>query len=372
MDAPTWNSLVAGLPDPHILQTWQWGALKARFDWQPFPTVWHDRQGKVAAAALVLGRSLPRRMLGRRLQVMYVPKGPLLRDWEDAGLRRQVFTDLRALARREGAIFIKIDPDVRLGSGIPAGPDEREAESGPGVVADLQVNGWRYSEEQVQFRNTVLVDLSAAEDEILSRMKQKTRYNIRLAARKGVVVRPAGEADLELIYHMYSETALRDGFAIREPVYYQAAWGSFMEAGMAEPLVAEVDGQPVAAVVIFRFAGKAWYMFGMSREVHREKMANYLLQWEAMKRAKAAGCKLYDFWGAPEEFHQGDPLWGVYRFKEGFGGYVVRHIGAWDLPVRPLYYRLYTHLLPRLLDWMRRRGMARTRAEVQDSLRSDL
>jgi len=89
-------------------------------------------------------------------------------------------------------------------------------------------------------------------------------------------------------------------------------------------------------------------------------MPSHLLQWEAMLRAKAAGCTLYDLWGAPDEFLESDPLWGVYRFKEGLGGKVVRWIGAWDLPVRPFYYRLYTQVLPRLLDWMRWRGRTRT------------
>ena len=137
-----------------------------------------------------------------------------------------------------------------------------------------------------------------------------------------------------------------------------------MQVGMAEPLIAEVEGQPVAGVIVFRFAGRAWYLYGMSRELHREKMPNYLLQWEAMQRAKAAGCLSYDLWGAPDEFNEADPLWGVYRFKEGLGGQVVRTIGAWDLPVSPLLYRLYTRTLPRLLDVARRGGRTRTRQSV--------
>jgi lipid II:glycine glycyltransferase (peptidoglycan interpeptide bridge formation enzyme) len=99
----------------------------------------------------------------------------------------------------------------------------------------------------------------------------------------------------------------------------------------------------------------------MSRSEHRQKMPNHLLQWEAMQRARAAGCRVYDLWGAPQVFDQSDPLWGVYRFKDGFGGQVVRCLGAWDRPVRPLLYRLYTQALPRLLAMMRRRGKARTR-----------
>jgi len=185
-----------------------------------------------------------------------------------------------------------------------------------------------------------------------------------LAQRKGVIVRPGSQADLDLLYHMYAETSVRDGFVIRDQAYYRSVWGGFIQEHMAEPLIAEVEGQPVAAVIIFRFAAKAWYLYGMSRDLYRETMPNFLLQWEAMRRAKAAGCKTYDLWGAPDEFNESDPLWGVYRFKEGLAGDVVRTLGAWDYPAQPLLYKIYTQLLPRVLNIMRRRGKARTRQEI--------
>jgi lipid II:glycine glycyltransferase (peptidoglycan interpeptide bridge formation enzyme) len=221
----------------------------------------------------------------------------------------------------------------------------------------------------VQFRNTVVIDLTLPEETLMARMKQKTRYNVRLAQRKGVTVRRGSLADLDVLYRMYAETSLRDGFVIRDEGYYRLLWQTFLSKDVptkpghqpcAQVLVAEVDGEAVAALFVFYFAGKAWYLFGMSRDAHREKMPNHLLQWEAIRQAKAAGCRVYDLWGAPDDFVESDPLWGVYRFKEGLGGEVVRHLGAWDLPLRPFYYRLYTQFLPRLLDIMRRRGKART------------
>jgi peptidoglycan pentaglycine glycine transferase (the first glycine) len=292
-----------------------------------------------------------------------VPKGPLL-DWQDAELRKRVLVDLAALARQQGAFLIKIDPDVRLGVGYPGQLDAQEDLTGKKVVCDLANLGWRISDEQIQFRNTVLLDLRPDLETLLAKMKQKTRYNIRLAERRGVSVRQGTLDDLKLLYRMYAETAVRDGFVIRDENYYLDLWATFIRAGLAEPLVAEFNNQPVAAVVIFRFAGGAWYMNGMSRPAHREKMPTHLLQWEALRRAKAAGADTYDLWGAPDVFDESDSLWGVYRFKEGFGGEVVRHIGAWDLPVRPLIYRLYTQILPRILDLMRRRGKDRTRRLV--------
>jgi lipid II:glycine glycyltransferase (peptidoglycan interpeptide bridge formation enzyme) len=366
MDASTWNKALASLPGAHVLQSWEWGQAKRRFGWQPFPQLWRDSRGRVSAAALVLARVVPLAGFAARLRVLYVPKGPLLRDWSDPALRGLVLGDLAELARRQGAIFIKIDPDVSLGEGVPGAPDAREDPLGQTVTAQLRAEGWRFSDEQVQFRNTVLVDLRLPEEELLARMKPKTRYNLRLAGRKGVSVRSGAESDFGLLYRMYTETAVRDGFVIREEAYYRAVWGTFFSAGLAQPLIADVGGEPVAALVIFYFAGKCWFLYGMSRAAHREKMPNYLLQWEAMRRAKAAGCAVYDLWGAPSEFSESDPLWGVYRFKEGLGGRVVRTIGAWDLPTRPGYYRLYTEILPRLLGWMRHRATTQIQQTLSD------
>ncbi len=186
-------------------------------------------------------------------------------------------------------------------------------------------------------------------------MKSKTRYNIRLAGRKGITIRRGTPADFSTIATMYQETALRDGFTIRPIEYYLDAWQSFYDAGMGLPLLAEFEGDPVAAVLLVRYGDRVIYMYGASTNRERKRMPNYLLQWEAIRWAKAEGCTIYDFWGAPDEFVETDPLWGVWRFKDGFHGDVVWHIGAWDYPARPFWYYTYTKLLPRYLDFLRSR-----------------
>ncbi len=355
-----WNSLIAGLPQAHILQTQQWGQVKARLGWKLLPYIWNDSQDQVRAAALVLQRTAPNSGPAARFSVLYIPRGPLA-DWSDPLLRESIFNSLQTLARQKKAIFIKIDPEIQLGLGIPGAPDGIQDPCGESVAASLKKRGWCFSTEQVQFRNTVLVDLEASEDDLIGRMKQKTRYNIRLAGRKGVTVRKGTEADFPMLYKMYAETSLRDGFVIRDQAYYEFTWHTMLQAGMADILIADVAGEPVAAVVVFRFKSRAWYLYGMSRELHRDMMPNYLLQWEAMRQSKASGCQIYDLWGAPDRFEETDPMWGVFRFKEGLGGYVMRTPGAWDYPARPLLYRLYTQALPRFLEIMRRRGKARIR-----------
>ncbi len=330
-----WNAIVAALPGAHFLQTWQWGQIKAAYGWQPRPLLWWARGGP-AAAALLLERPLP-----GGWRAFYAVKGPLL-AWANASLRAQVLDDLQAWARRRRALWLKIDPDLPTAYGVPGTTDDRRDPVGQRVQEALAARGWRYSPEQVQFPNTVWVDLTPDEDALLARMKQKTRYNIRLAMRRGVTVRPAqGPADWETLYAMYAETARRDGFIIRPRDYYLRVWHTFTAAGLGEGLLAEVDGEAVAGAFIPRFAGRAWYFHGMSRPVHRNRMPTYLVQWEAMRRAKAAGCQVYDMWGAPTVFTEDDPLWGVWRFKRGFGGQVVRTLGAWDYAAHGWLYRLY-------------------------------
>ncbi len=227
----------------------------------------------------------------------------------------------------------------------------------------MKKRGWIYSSDQIQFRNTVLIDLEPDKEAMLARMKPKTRYNIRLAEKKGVTIRSGTPADLGMLYKMYAHTSIRDGFTIREEGYYRTVWRTFMESRSptCTALIAEVERQPVAAIFVFLFAGTAYYVYGMSLDVHRELMPNYLLQWEAIQRAKDFGCTRYDLWGAPERFNPDDSLWGVYRFKEGLGGKVQRSLGAWDYAPNRLWYKTYSEIIPRILDWMRARGKARTR-----------
>ena len=354
----SWNEIIASLPRAHLLQTWEMSQAKARTGWQTIPFVWQDGMGKPVAAAMVHRRAIQVGGLAKKICALYVPRGPLL-DWDDADLRLRILDDLQAFGKCQGAIYIKIDPDVVLGTGVPGMQDAVEFKEGQAVCSDLQWRGWQCSKEQIQDRNTILIDLTLPEDEMLSRMKQKTRYNVRLAQKKGVTVRAGTLDDIPLLWHMFNETAARDGFVLRQDGHYQFVWRSLMGVSPSifslqpfmESLIAEVDGEPVAAVSVSYFAGQALYSYGMSRGIHREKMPNYLLQWETMCRAKALGCKIYDTWGVPEKFTGGGQDWvgggeGVYRFKDGLGGTVYRGIGAWDFTPNPILYRMYIDVLP--------------------------
>ncbi|MBV6401457.1 MAG: Lipid II:glycine glycyltransferase [Anaerolineales bacterium] len=427
-----WNNLISNLPNPHFLQTYEWGQVKAKYGWSPLYAVWDvDGKWKVesdpnllstfhspVAAALILKRQILQNNFAARLSILYSPKGPLL-DWTNNSLRTRVLDDLQSFAKKQGAIFLKCDPDVALGTGVPQSADDVVDNNGQAIASELKRRGWGYSSDQIQFKNTVVIDLNPTEDELLARMKQKTRYNIRLAEKKGVYLRVGNLEDLGMLYKMYAETSVRDGFVIRDEAYYKTVWELFMKANQiqfsnspnsqsnseqasspstslsaslqfsnspisnlqspitnyreaspwdqlphAEPLIAEVNNQPVAAIFVFYFAGRAYYVYGMSRDAHREKMPTYLLQWEAMKRAKSRGFAMYDLWGAPEVFDESDSMWGVYRFKVGLGGKVVRTLGAWDFAPNQFWYRMYSDIMPRVLDVMRSRGRSKTKQSL--------
>jgi peptidoglycan pentaglycine glycine transferase (the first glycine) len=363
IDAREWNEIIAPLPGTHILQTWEWGEIKSAVGWQALPQVWRDELGRVQAAALVLQRSLKLGGLDSGLKVLYIPRGPLL-DWSDATLRKRVLDDLQALSRSQRAIFIKMDPEVMVGTGVPESDEDVINPTGQQVLADLNQRGWNYSDGQIQFKNTVWMDLAPTEEAWLARMKQKSRYNLRLSQKKGIIIRKVIRQDFPILYHMYVETSVRDGFVIRPEAYYAQVWSLFMDAGMCDGLIAEIEGEPIAGLVLMHFAGRSWYLYGMSRELHREKMPNYMLQWEAMRAMKEYGCHTYDLWGAPDEFDESDSMWGVFRFKEGLGGKVIRTIGAWDYTPLPGIYRMYTRIIPHILDLMRARGKAKTKREM--------
>ena len=337
-----WNDGLRNLPYAHILQTWEWGEFKRDTGgWQPLRLAF-QRDGATVAMA-----SLATRKLGP-LKVMAVSKGPAL-NYDDIDLLDAVLRDLEKRAKGLGVVWLKIDPDVIAATGLPDSADDQAQDGGGKILALLKARGWRFSNSQVQFRNTLTIDLSRSKDAILMMMSGNTRRKIRVAAKKGVTVRAADIDDLPLLYQLYQVTGERDDFLIRPFEYYRRAWETFMRAGLAQALIAEYQGRAIAHVILFHFGAKCWYFYGASANEERARMPNYALQWEAIKWAKAQGYQVYDMWGAPDALAETDALWGVFQFKRGFRGTFTRHIGAWDFAAHPLLYYTYAQVAPKLL-----------------------
>jgi peptidoglycan pentaglycine glycine transferase (the first glycine) len=348
-DKQHWDNTVSQLPGVHILQSWKWGEIKAKYGWSVSRYIWSNKDKKIIAAAQVLQRNIRLLKIGPLVKVIYIPRGPLM-DWEDADLIKIVLNDLIKYSKSIHSIFIKIDPEVLTADDVKDSlSQERDS-----IIKDLKNLGWRLSSEQIQFRNSFWLNLKPTEEDLLSAMKQKTRYNIRLAERKDIKVRGANESDFSMLYDLYTQTSIRDGFIIRPKKYYFTVWKLLFENNKACGLIAEFENIPIAAIILFYFGKKAWYFYGMSSDKHRDKMPNYLLQWEAIKLIKQLGCTEYDLWGAPDTTHEDDKMWGVYRFKQGLGGELIHTIGAWDYPINPSNYLIYNKILPLILCISRR------------------
>ena len=321
--ASAWDAFVESHPHGHILQTSAWADLKCAFGWSA-ARVDVRENGQLVAGAQILFRPLPFGLAS----IAYIPKGPLV-DWRNPSLVNYLFASIDNVARSGRAIFLKIEPD----------------EAPVNRLAEL---GFQLSPHPIQPRRTLVVDLRPDEEAILAAMKQKTRYNIRLAARKDVLVAPRD--DVGTFIQLMQVTGERDKFGVHSGAYYRKAYELFRPSGHAQLFLAAFNGQPLAGLMLFVLGGRAWYFYGGSSDVERSRMPAYLLQWEAMHWAKARGATSYDLWGVPDEDEatleasfetRHDGLWGVYRFKRGFGGALKRAAQAMDRVYNPLLYWAY-------------------------------
>jgi lipid II:glycine glycyltransferase (peptidoglycan interpeptide bridge formation enzyme) len=316
-----WNAYIDAHPEAHLLQTGLWGELKSAFGWKARWIIGAN------CGAQILFRALP-----GGFTLGYIPKGPVGSNW------KELLTEIDAVCREEKAVFIKVEPDLW---------EEKEA------LAVFEEKGWKRT-HPIQPRRTIFIPIGGSGEDILAEMKQKTRYNIHLAEKKGIEIRNAD--DLGIFQEMMAITGKRDGIGVHVQAYYQKAYDLFQKTGKCNLLFAFYENQPIAGIMIFAQGKTAWYMYGASTDIERNRMPTYLLQWEAIRWAKSKGCSEYDLWGIPDlsedelekaftgkESHQG--LWGVYRFKRGFGGTIMRSIGAWDRIYYPSLYQIYLQVM---------------------------
>ncbi|MHB1295062.1 MAG: lipid II:glycine glycyltransferase FemX [Anaerolineae bacterium] len=313
-----WDAFVCASPQGHLLQTSQWGALKQRFGWS-VERIALAGGGRIVAGMQVLFRPLPTGVIS----LAYVPMGPIV-DWYDDAAVRALLRAARQVARRRRAFMLKIEP-------VQA--------DDPVLAQRLSHLGLRPARLRMQDQQTIVVDLRGSEEDVLARFGRNTRYKVRSAARKGVTVRVAEAQGVPLFDRLIQATAERHHIAMHGASYYRAAYELFAPNGQVGLLLAENDGQVLAGMMVFAMGERSWNVYTASSDTHRDLMPNYLLQWEAMRWARQRGCTSFDLWGIPDadeealekEFTQrSDGLWGVYGFKRGFGGQVVRYMDAYD------------------------------------------
>jgi lipid II:glycine glycyltransferase (peptidoglycan interpeptide bridge formation enzyme) len=306
--------------------------LKASANWQPLRlALCADDSGQMLAAAQVLQRTawhLPAR-LGH---LAYVPQGPVL-DWQASighgeSLARLFLQTLRAFLREQGALALQIEPHLEAGTS-----------SGQAALSVLSDLGFRAA-RPVQPVRTIILDIRADEQELLAGMKEKWRYNVRLAARKGVQVCTAdSQEDLQAWYALLKTTGERGRFGIHTFAYYRRAWQVLGQRQQARLFVARAEGELLAGVFVALLGREAVYLYGASSDEQRHLMPNYLLQWQAIRWAREAGATSYDFWGIPATEQADEAMAGVYRFKSGWGGRVVSWLGNYEYVYHPRLMR---------------------------------
>ncbi|HVN67531.1 MAG TPA: peptidoglycan bridge formation glycyltransferase FemA/FemB family protein [Candidatus Sulfotelmatobacter sp.] len=340
-----WNDFVAGSPNSSILQSYEWGELKSYFGWQPVRIVL-EQEGEIVAGISILKREVP----VIKHSLFYAPRGPIV-DLKNKELVGALLDVVEKEAERNHAVALKIDPEIAADS--------------PRELANLNSLGFVKALKQVQPRATFILNLERGLEDILKSFEEKTRYNIRLAEKKGVTIREdASEKGIGTFYDLYKKTAARDNFLVHPLNYYRKIREVLFPAGLGTVFIAYYEDQPIGAVVIFTFGRTAYYLYGASASEQRNVMPNHLLHWEVIKWAKDRGIKEYDLWGIPVEPGEGHPLFGVYRFKKGFSGAFVKYIGAYDFPYSPLLYHLLEH---GVVWWQNLRSLA-TKGKIEDSL----
>ena len=325
-------------PSSNILQSGFWACFKAEFGWKPFA---FDNNGK---NFLVLCRQL-----SATYSLCYIPHGPELGDfsWEEC---KRIAQEIKPHLPNK-CMFLRIDPQwgiayPALGKEINNYPEIELSAPKPFLKANMDI----------QPPSTVVLNLSESEEIILSGMKAKTRYNIRLAAKKGVTVKKAGSEELSQWYEIYKQTALRDKISIHPYKYYKRLFSLAEEIKTSRTktidspelclLLAEIDGRVEAGIIVAiqggkDCPGKASYLYGASSNNKRNYMPAYALQWEGIKLARNAGCVSYDFCGIPPVDNPNHPMYGLYRFKTGFGGEIIHRPGSWDFPYKKGIYNLF-------------------------------
>lgn len=320
-----WDAFVSAHPRAHGLQYAAWGTLKSAYGWAA-ERVALTHNNQIIAGGQILYRRLPFR-LG---WLAYIGMGPYVTDpaqWP------ALWTALDAAARRHGAAFLKWEPGLYLDDSPP----------------DFAALGFRPSPQTIQPPRTVVLDITPNDDDILARMNQGTRRKIRQSLKNGILYRQADATDVSRFTGMMQTTGTRNAFGVHEPDYYRMAYELFVPHHAAL-FLAEHEGDPLAGVMVFAAGHSAQYLYGASSDMKRNLMGSYGVQWAAIQWAKARGCHWYDLWGIPDEDEtrleaefetRSDGLWGVYGFKRGWGGRVIRSVGAWDRVYNPFIYAAY-------------------------------
>jgi lipid II:glycine glycyltransferase (peptidoglycan interpeptide bridge formation enzyme) len=310
--AAAWDRALAAMPNPHLLQSYRWGELQASFGWE-VQRHFLDVDDTPLPVSLLLAPTL---VPGGRFG--YVAKGPAL----TAAHVSAALESLADLARRLDLAFLTVEPEIEAGWAPPP--------------------PWRRG-TAIQPEQTAIVDLRPEPETILAGLRPKTRYNVRLAERKGVVVERTD--DVAAFAKLAEMTSARHRIQLAREPYYRAVHDLMSGDGTSRIYLAIHEGVPLAGIMVLRFAGRAIYLFGASSPSGRNLMPAYVLHWHAIQEMRRLGDVEYDLWGIPPQGQPSHPLAGLWQFKSGWNGRLVSYAGAFDLPLRVTMWRSHRAIM---------------------------
>lgn len=324
--AQQWDEFIRNQPRAHALQLSAWGDLKSAFGWSSDRITISNTDRDIIAGAQLLFRPLPMK-LGT---LAYLPFGGFVTEesqWTE------LWIAIDTCAKKNRAAFIKWEPGFYITDPMP----------------DFTRFGFQTSPQTIQPPRTVMIDITSDDEAIMKRMNQGTRRKIRKSLKGDVHYYEATRADVDKFTQMMETTGTRNEFGVHSAEYYQMVYDLFVPQDAAL-IMAEHEGDSLAGLFVFQSGKVAQYIYGASSNIKRNMMATYGIQWQAIQWAKKCGCTHYDMWGVPDEDtdtleeqfqDRSDGLWGVYGFKRGWGGEVIRSAGAWDKVYNPLVYTAY-------------------------------
>ena len=303
-------------------QSLEWARVKT--SWKREVILAEDENKKIIGSLMVWVRKIP--IFGN---IMYSARGPIC-DIHDMEVLQQLTEGAKELAKKYNAIVLRIEPDIKSDD-----EDFKNIMLQLGFSIKDDAKNFR---EEIQPRYVFRLDTKGkTEDEIFKAFHQKTRYNVRLATKKGVTIKEGNKEDLKDFHKIMVTTGIRDGFITRPLEYFEKMYDELGPEHM-KILLAYYEGKPIAGVIPIMYGNKTWYLYGASSNEHRNLMPNYLLQWEMIKIALSRKSDIYDLRGVPGIADNSN---GLYRMKKGFGAEYTEFVGEVYMPYKPMMYNLY-------------------------------
>lgn len=306
-------------PKGHFLQSPEWAKVKS--EWINEVIICRDENGKIKGSMSLLIRPFK-----KITSIMYSPRGPVC-DVHDKETIKELIDGAKSVAKEYKSFIFRVDPDI-------SSEDEEFKKIAKEVGFKIKENVKDFN-EVIQPRYVFRLNVKdKTEEELLMSFHEKTRYNIRLAGKKGVTVREGNRDDLKIFHKIMVETGVRDNFLIRPLEYFEKMYDEMGEKHL-RLYMAYLDEKPIAGTIAILYGDKCWYLYGASSNEHRNVMPNYLLQWEMIKWALESDCNVYDFRGVSGDLNKDNHLYGLYRFKKGFNGDFTEFLGEMELVFKP-------------------------------------